>query len=128
VTAISADCPQIRCDVVLSVRVVANLIANALKYTPERGAITLGACADASGVRIWVTDQGPGIPRAFQTLIFEKYGVVGHTTDRRIVSTGLGLAFCKMAVELQGGTLGVDSNEEHGSTFWITLPAVQEPE
>jgi two-component system, sensor histidine kinase and response regulator len=122
-TAISADCPQICCDVDLSVRVASNLIANALKHTPEGGTITLGACADPFGVRLWVKDDGVGIPRAFQTLIFEKYGVVGHTTERRVVSTGLGLAFCRMAVESQGGSIGIDSDEGRGSTFWLTLPA-----
>jgi len=119
---IADSCPRLLCDIEISVRIVANLLANALKYS--HGNIAFGAEPDPKGVRIWVRDQGPGIPAQFHGRIFEKFGVAGQTLDTRQPSTGLGLAFCKMAVEAQGGTIGVESAPGEGSTFWFTLPSV----
>jgi signal transduction histidine kinase len=118
---IADPCPRLLCDSEISVRIVANLLANALKYSP--GDIAFGAEPDPSGVRIWVRDQGPGIHAQFQAHIFEKFGVLNQPLDNRHPTTGLGLAFCKLAVEAHGGTIGVESEPGKGSTFWFTLPA-----
>ena len=85
--------------------------------------IEFGAAPDPRGVRLWVRDQGPGIPSHDHPRIFEKFGVSGQPSDKRSPSTGLGLAFCKLAVEAQGGAIGIVSETGKGSTFWFALPA-----
>lgn len=119
---LARDCPRALGDVDLSVRIVANLLLNALKHAPAGGGITIGAERDPDGVRIWVGDQGPGIPVVDQQRIFERFWVVGRGGGRAVASTGLGLAFCKLAVEAQGGRIGVTSGVGTGSVFWFTLP------
>jgi signal transduction histidine kinase len=121
-------CPALWCDVDLSVRIVANLIANALKYSPEGSELVFGAAADPRGVRIWVRDRGAGIPAGYHQRIFEKFGVADQPLGPGAVSTGLGLAFCRLAVEAQGGIIGVESASGQGSTFWFTLPADATPQ
>ena len=120
---IADTCPHLWCDRELTSRVVANLLANALKYSPSDSAIVLGAVPDPGGVRLWVSDRGQGIPAKYHKRIFEKFGVLDQPADKRITSTGLGLTFCRLAVEAQGGTIGVESTPGQGSTFWFTLPA-----
>jgi two-component system, sensor histidine kinase and response regulator len=73
-------------------------------------------------VRTTVTDTGPGIPPEYRERIFEKFGQVEGRQEGKKYSTGLGLTFCKLAVEAHGGQIGVDSEIGHGSTFWFTLP------
>jgi signal transduction histidine kinase len=116
-------CPLLLCDAEVSARIVANLLANALKYSPHGREIAFGADPDPGGVRIWVRDRGPGIPAHYHRHIFEKFGVIDQPPGKRPPSTGLGLAFCKLAVEAQGGTIGVESEPGQGSIFWFTLPA-----
>ncbi len=121
---IAGACPTLLCDAELSARIVANLLANALKFTPVQGTVEFGAAPAAGGVRLWVRDQGPGIAAHQHAHIFEKFGVAEQPKGQRPASSGLGLAFCKLAVEAQGGTIGVESAPGQGSTFWFTLPAV----
>lgn len=115
-------CPPLFCDLEWSARIVANLLANALKYAPNGSEIELGAAPDPCGVRLWVRDQGPGIAAQYHERIFEKFGVADSPLGPQLESTGLGLAFCRLAVEAQGGTIGVESEIGQGSTFWFTLP------
>ncbi len=123
--SISSRCPHVLCDIDLSVRIIANLLSNALKYAPRESEIALGAAPDPAGVRIWVRDTGPGVPAQFHAMIFEKFGVVERPAGSRLPSTGLGLAFCKHVVEAQGGAIGIESEPGKGSTFWFTLPAAE---
>ena len=110
------------CDCGVIRRVIANLVANAIKFTPEGGEVQVRVAADGDGVQVAVTDTGPGIPAEYHEKIFEKFGQV-ETAGRRLHrSTGLGLTFCKLAVEAHGGGIGVDSVVGKGSTFWFTLP------
>ena len=104
-------------------RILANLLANALKYSPPDSEIVLAAAPDPAGIRITVSDQGPGIPEHFHATIFEKYSVVEGSPRNHSPSTGLGLAFCKFAVETHGGTIGLTAGATRGNTFWFTLPA-----
>jgi len=103
-------------------RVIANLVANAIKFTAERGEVRVGVAADPAGVTLTVTDAGPGIPAAYHQKIFEKFGQVEATRQGAQRSSGLGLTFCKLAVEAHGGRIGVESEIGKGSTFWFTLP------
>lgn len=103
-------------------RVVQNLLGNALKFAPREGEIRIRVRADDEALRFTVADTGPGVPEEFQEKIFEKFGQVeAHARGQR-KSPGLGLTFCKLAVEAHGGHIGVESDGEHGSTFWFTLP------
>ena len=120
---LAEGCPPVFCDPALSARILANLLANALKYTPETSDILLGAEPAPDGkVRLWVKDHGPGIPPEEQALIFKKFVVTPHTKHAGSSSTGLGLAFCKLATEAHKGMIGVESEVGHGSLFWFTLP------
>ncbi len=111
------------CDRALTRRVVANLLGNALKFTPSSGSVGVTVLKRNGAPRIEVRDTGPGIPREFFTKIFDKFGQVEARKQRKELSTGLGLTFCKLAVEAHGGTIGVESEVGKGSTFWFELPA-----
>ena len=117
------DAPQVvraRYDAEIILRVVLNLVGNALKFAPSDGAVRVSIGDENSIVRVAVKDDGPGIPAEYHKRIFEKFGQVGRS-DKRL-GTGLGLTFCKLAVEAHGGSIGVESGEGKGSTFWFTLP------
>jgi signal transduction histidine kinase len=73
-------------------------------------------------VRVAVSDTGPGIPREYRERVFEKFGQVEAVSRGQKFSTGLGLTFCRLAVEAHGGRIGVDSEVGRGSTFWFVLP------
>ena len=109
-------------DVELLRRVIVNLLGNALKFTPNSGRIALTAVAGESGVRITVADDGPGVDPQYHDKIFEKFGQAEARAQRGVPSSGLGLAFCKLAVEAHGGHIGIDSEPGRGSTFWVELP------
>jgi two-component system sensor histidine kinase/response regulator len=104
-------------------RVITNLLTNAIKFTPKNGNITVELINKADGVEIKVSDSGCGISSEHIEGIFEKYGQVESAQKNIKRSTGLGLTFCKLAVELHGGKIGVESAPENGSSFWFTLPS-----
>ncbi|MEI7731059.1 MAG: hybrid sensor histidine kinase/response regulator [Verrucomicrobiota bacterium] len=110
----------VRMDGGLIARVMENLIANAMKHTPPHGQITVSVKVEPQSVQFSIVDNGPGIPAPWHQKIFEKFGQAGD--DKRRFGTGLGLTFCKMAVEAHGGTIGLTSRVGHGSTFWFRLP------
>lgn len=120
--SIAADLPFLVIDQDMIQRVVINLLENAVKYTPEGGTITLGASIDTAGVRISVTDSGPGIPKHMQRQIFDKFSRVKYQGAPK--GLGLGLAFCRLAVEAHGGQIWVESEPGQGSVFYFTLPLV----
>ena len=106
----------------LILRVIQNLLGNALKFTPSDGWIRLGIEPDENRVCVRVRDNGPGILPEYRERIFEKFGQVEARANRQKHSTGLGLTFCKLAVEAHGGSVGVESEVDKGSTFWFVLP------
>ena len=103
-------------------RVLTNLIGNAAKFTPEGGTIEISVKEAAEGTRFEVRDSGPGIPAEYHERIFEKFGRVEAAQSLKGRSTGLGLTFCRLAVEAHGGRIGVESEVGQGSLFWFTLP------
>lgn len=121
---VTLDAPEssltVTADVGLIRRVLQNLLSNALKYTPAGGDIRIVVTPSRSEVRVAVTDTGPGIAPEYHQHIFEKFGQVEDRKNR--LGTGLGLTFCKLAVEAHGGRIGVESDVGKGSTFWLALP------
>jgi len=116
-----ADLPPIYADVTLITRVLENLLSNAIKFAPAEGVIRVTARyedGDATKIRIQVSNSGPGIPPELQARLFEKF-VAGKSTER---GHGLGLAFCKLAIEAHGERIAVESAAGDGATFWFTLP------
>jgi signal transduction histidine kinase len=108
-------------DSALLVRVVSNLVGNAIAFTPEQtGEITVRLRSGLGAARVEVEDNGPGIELAKQEAIFEKFYQAGEYVRNR--SSGLGLAFCKLALEAQGGRIGVVSQAGLGSRFWFEVP------
>lgn len=107
------------CDRSVIARVVQNLLGNSLKYTESL--VALSVVEEQSALRVEVIDDGPGIPEEFHAHIFEKFGRV-HNQKQSSYSTGLGLTFCKLAIEEHGGSIGIESNSGQGSCFWFTLP------
>ena len=122
---VADDAPVFRADRSMLKRVFGNLVQNALTHTAERVRITLAARrADDDRVLFTVADNGPGIPREFHEVIFHKFERVKVPSMPRVRSSGLGLAFCKLAVEAHNGRIWVQSEEGHGSQFHIVLPAL----
>ena len=100
-----------------------NVIHNAIKYTPDGGKITVDGRKLTGFIEVTVADTGIGISAENQKTIFEKFGQVESRQGGRMMSTGLGLTFCKLAVEAHGGRIEVESEQEKGSVFTLYLPA-----
>jgi signal transduction histidine kinase len=116
------------CDLEVVRRILNNLISNAVKYVPKRNGVIRISTVDREEdgfVTVCVADNGQGIPPNYQTSIFEMFGQVEASQNRERRSSGLGLTFCKLAVEAHGGTIGVQSREGQGSLFWFRLPRTQ---
>jgi len=99
--------------------ILANLIGNAVRYSPAGGEVTVGAEPSDGAVRFTVADKGPGIPREYQPIIFDRF--VRVAGDGRS-GAGLGLFIARELVLAHGGEIGVESEPGHGSRFWFTLP------
>jgi PAS domain S-box-containing protein len=118
--------PLIWVDVDMTHRVFINLLENAIKYTPSGGRVEIGAqTTSGTSVKFWVRDNGPGISTADRERIFEKFTRLRGKDGPS--GLGVGLAFCKLAVQGHGGQIWVESEPAKGTTFWLTLPVAQRP-
>jgi signal transduction histidine kinase len=117
---------RIMADRVLMRRVLDNLIANAIVHSPTDGAITIGVRRRDEGVEISVIDEGAGIPEEFRERVFEKYSQAETRKSGLSTNRGLGLTFCRLAVEAHGGSIWVEESEAGGARFLALLPAAEE--
>jgi two-component system sensor histidine kinase/response regulator len=117
------DLPPVDADRGLLSRILANLLSNAFKHTPSGGRVTVSARESEGSIAVRVQDTGEGIPADLLPYIFEKF-VAGESEDRRRQSydSGLGLTFCRLAVECHGGRIGVESRPGEGTTVTFHLP------
>ncbi len=104
-------------------RAVMNILDNAIKYTPPGGTISVSSRDARDGLKVEVTDTGPGIAPEHRDKIFDRFYRVGTDRSREMGGAGLGLAIAKWAVEVNGGRLELESSENQGSTFRMAFPA-----
>jgi signal transduction histidine kinase len=103
-------------------RVLQLLLDNAIKFSPDGGAITVRASPQNEMLRVEVEDRGIGIPATAVPYIFDRFYQVDGSTTRRFGGTGLGLSIARQIVRAHDGDVGVRSSEGKGSTFHFTLP------
>jgi signal transduction histidine kinase len=127
-SGITLDVPEIpgeifvRCDRDYTVRVLVNLVSNAVKFSERGQSVRITVRPDGEFVTLGVIDRGPGIPDDFRQKLFNRFEQARLSDARVKGGTGLGLAIAKAIVEEQGGKIGVESQLGHGCTFWFTLP------
>ena len=126
------DLPLIRVDRDRIAQVITNLIGNAIKFTPEKGIITVGGKRvldreKREMIRVSVRDTGPGVPKEEAELIFDWFHQAPSPGSKKPKGTGLGLAISKQIVEHFGGSIWVESEPGKGSEFIFTIPVRQAP-
>ena len=124
VTSFCSDKCEIMTDSSMLVRILSNLISNAVKYTSQ-GEVKFGFKQKDSFIEFFVTDSGIGIPLEYQPRIFQNFYQVEQSLSRFHKGTGLGLPICKAFTEYLGGKIWFESEPEKGSTFYFTLPYIQ---
>ena len=117
---------QVEIDIQRFVQVLQNIISNAIKYTQSGGNVTIITDSTPADVVVQVTDTGLGIPAQDLPFIFDKFYRINSHLHRQEEGTGLGLAIVKALTEQHGGQIKVESEEDVGSTFTLTLPRVTE--
>jgi signal transduction histidine kinase len=121
-STVSGSPPSIRGDRERLRQVLANLIDNAVKYSPAGERVDVTVLAENGALRVDVRDRGPGVPAEHQRLIFEKFGRAQAAGAAAKPGTGLGLFIARSIAEAHGGTLEVSSSVGGGSTFTLALP------
>jgi PAS domain S-box-containing protein len=122
----AADNVKVNVDSELLLQVLANLISNAVKFSPEGGEVTIAVARRDNFVRVAVTDQGPGIPEKFQTQIFQEYVPSESAPVREGEGVLLGLKLSKAIIEEFGGAMSFLTTPKHGTTFYFDLPQARE--
>jgi signal transduction histidine kinase len=121
VDAVPDQLPELEADRGLMLRVLENLVGNAIKFTPEGGGpVRVSAEVEEPGsVAVSVSDSGPGVDEAARKRLFRKFAPGDHPAR----GSGLGLAFCRLAVEANGGRLRLAESEDAGARFVFSVPA-----
>jgi signal transduction histidine kinase len=123
VIKVDDDTPVFYADKALLKRVFSNLIQNAVSHSSRAIELSMSAKRSGDSVLFTFADNGPGIPPEYHEVIFRKFGQVSSgVTGPRVRSSGLGLTFCKLVVDLHGGMIWVRSREGEGSIFYVQLP------
>lgn len=128
--ALAPQLPLVEYDAVLIERVVVNLLENAAKYTPKGSHVRIEARAGPTDLFLSVADDGPGLPKTYDTAerietLFEKFTRGERETPR--TGAGLGLAICRAIVDAHGGSIHADANEGGGARFVVRLPRGEAP-
>ncbi len=118
----------IRVDKIRFLQVLANLLSNAAKFSPENETVTLHYYADAQQIKIAVSNPGKGIPESYRPMIFQKFSQLDSSDSRLKPGTGLGLAISKSMVEQMGGRIDFESEENGLTTFYVCFPQIDEAE
>jgi two-component system, sensor histidine kinase and response regulator len=121
-TELADPLPLARCDAALAYQAFANLISNALKFTPPGGRVTIKTLAASERVRVEVHDTGPGVPLAERAQLFRENARLSPRPTAGEESNGVGLAIVKHLIESQAGAVGAEFPEKAGSVFWFELP------
>jgi signal transduction histidine kinase len=121
-TDIADDIPIINADVHMLERAITNLVDNAIKYTPDSGHIVVGAKRGDESILVSVQDNGLGISRENQKLLFERHRRIPREEHKKVKGTGLGLFIVRSVAQRHGGDAWVESTEGKGSTFFISIP------
>jgi two-component system sensor histidine kinase KdpD len=118
-----ADLPPVFVDASLVVQVFVNLLDNAAKYTPPASTVTITAAQESGVVRVFVDDDGPGLPPGEAARLFDKF----HRGDAEgsIAGVGLGLAICRSIVQAHGGEIRASTRSQGGARFEFTLPTAE---
>ena len=124
--AVGGEDGTIRGDVAVLRRVIDNLLSNAIEHSPPNGKITVKVIPCDEGIEIAVADQGTGVPAEFRERIFEKFQRLENRKTVPGANRGLGLTFCRLAVEAHGGTIWVDDAPGGGAMFRALLPSSEE--
>jgi two-component system sensor histidine kinase KdpD len=122
---LSHDLPLVEIDSLLIERVFANLLDNAVKYTPSGTRVEIGATAADEKLTVTVSDHGHGIPEGEEKLIFEKFHRVASEGNQG--GAGLGLSICRSIVEAHGGKIWAENLSTGGAAFRFTLPLSEPP-
>lgn len=122
VNEVATDLPPVSADEMRLAQVLGILVDNAIKFSAETGTVTIGAVVEGAMLRLHVQDTGIGIAEADLGKLFQLFSQVDMSDTRTEEGAGLGLALAKYLVEAHEGTIGVESVEGHGATFWFTLP------
>ena len=122
--SLASTLPNVLADAEWIHKVLGNLLENAVKYSPASQPIFVSADRQGAMVAISVADRGAGIEPLEQEMIFDKF-YRGQGQRERISGTGMGLAICRAIVDAHGGTIGVTSQQGHGSVFTFTLPVAR---
>jgi two-component system sensor histidine kinase KdpD len=117
--------PLVHVDAVMIEQVIENLLENAVKYTPDRTPIEIGAEAGEREVSFWVADRGAGLPAGKEDMLFEKF--YRGAKEGAQSGVGLGLTICRAIVEAHGGTIRAENRPDGGAFFRFTIPATAEP-
>lgn len=113
---------QVKIDRERIQQVLVNLLTNAIKYSPSGSSVSVAGEGNAKSIKITVEDSGRGVPKEFQSRIFEKFQQVEDADSTVKGGKGLGLAICKSIIEEHGGKIGVVSEPGKGAKFWFELP------
>jgi PAS domain S-box-containing protein len=122
-TNLDADLPMVMGDADRLVQVVTNLVSNAIKYSPEGGAVLMSTRFVNGAVDVSITDHGVGIPADFVDRLFGRFERY-EKSPSKVIGTGLGLAIARQIIEMHNGKIWVESAEGNGAVFHFTIPAV----
>jgi signal transduction histidine kinase len=121
---VQADATVVEGDEARLTQAVVNLVANAVKYSPRGSVVTVAGSCTSGCAEVRVRDEGRGIAPPLQPRLFRRFQQLESGDARTKGGAGIGLAICKAIVEQHGGTVGVESREGEGSTFWLRLPVL----